>query len=144
MKGRLAKDVQATYGDLFVQTKDDAFFTIELKAEEANRHGNFFLEEWSNRSRYRRGWMDSLNVCYLLYHFVESDQLYIIDFQALKKWAYWCEFEGQPRLYAFPMKQQGKRDQLNDTWGACVPIEVIQREVGLRLRRPSMFEREAA
>lgn len=141
-KGRLAKELQREYGDLFIQGREERLHTIELKAEQENKWGNVFLEEWSNRSRFKRGWMDSLNVDFLLYHFIDSDELLVFDFQELKKWAYCCEKGGRPALYQYPMKPQDSREQLNDTWGVCVPIASIPRNVLLKTIKPSDFSLE--
>jgi len=123
-KGRLAADLQQKYGDVVAQKNGDVV-CIEVKAEESNHWGNFFLEEWSNRSRFNPGWLLKLDTDYLFYHFIESDELYILDFPKLQYWAFiepgiLTGFPG--RLYDFPSKPQTKRVQRNDTWGRCVPI----------------------
>lgn len=138
-KGRLAKELQRTYGDVLMQGAEGAVYAVELKAEQANKYGNVFLEEWSNRSRYKRGWMEDLRVDFLLYHFIESDELLVFDFQALKRWAYCCEKGQIPNLYKYPMKPQGARNQMNDTWGVCVPISQIPDTVLVRRIKPSSF-----
>jgi hypothetical protein len=69
---------------------------------------------------------------FLFYYFLEDSegherrQLFIMHFPKLKNWA----FQGQSRIHDFPLKPQREYVQLNDTWGRCVPIEVIRREVG--------------
>lgn len=143
-KGRLAKELQTEYGDLFLQAKQQQVFTLELKAEQQDKYGNVFLEEWSNRSRFKRGWMDSLNVDYLLYHFIDDDKVLVLNFQELKKWAYYCPSGGRPKLYEHPMKPQSSREQLNDTWGVCVPIAALPGSVLIKAIKPSDFSLEAA
>ncbi len=126
-KGRLALELQRQIGDAAFNARDGVLWTVEVKAEEENKYGNFFLETWSNRARYTMGWMVTLNSDLLLYHFLKSDELYVMNFQNLKRWAWW-----ERRIYRYPEREQGKREQLNDTWGRCVPISVISREVGFR------------
>lgn len=139
-KGRLAKELQRTYGDVLMQSKNGDVQAVELKAErELSR--NVFLEEWSNRSRFTRGWMEHLRCDFLLYHFIAADMLLVIKFPALKEWAYCCDHGGTPNLYRFPMKVQGRRQQMNDTWGVCVPIDALPPTVLVRRLRPSAFHR---
>jgi hypothetical protein len=139
-KGPLAKDLQRSVGDIVFSADADTFFSIEVKAEETCRHGNFFLETWSNRKRFTRGWMDHLNADLLLYHFIDEDLLYRIPFGQLRDWAF-----VKGRIYAFDEKPQRKREQLNDTWGRCVPIQVLSDELNLQLPfRPLDSQREAA
>lgn len=137
-KGRLARHLQQSVGDVLMNVSDDSCIAVELKAEKKNKHGNFFLEEWSNRSLFTRGWLDKLDSCFLLYHFIESDELYIIPFPKLRWWCFIARnslgFPG--RMYDFASKEQQEYDQPNDTWGRCVPIEVIMGEVGGDLRNP--------
>jgi len=63
----------------------------------------------------------------LLYYFIKERLLYSIDFFKLRSWAF---MDGN--IYKYPEKPQGKYSQLNDTWGRCVPIIAIEKEVGLR------------
>lgn len=149
-KGPLAKSLQQSIGDAVMNDKNGIFRSVEIKAEAENRSGNFFLETWSNRNlRDRRshaergsnpGWMLKLKCDFLFYHFVEPDELYVIDFFKLKKWA----FE-DGNIFNFEEKLQGKYTQRNDTWGRCVPITTVAQEVGVRFFRPlEMQKLEAA
>lgn len=149
-KGPLVKLLQETIGDAVMTDQKGNFRSVELKAEEANRHGNLFLETWSNRNLSDRnshayrgsnpGWMFKLRCDTLLYHFVDDDELYVMDFFKLKKWA----FE-QGNIYKFPERPQSRHAQLNDTWGRCVPIRVIEGGIGLKKFKPlaSVHERAA-
>ncbi len=141
-KGPLAAELQKSAGDMLYNTDADTVYTVEVKAELENKYGNFFLEFWSNRSRFTVGWLITLKSDWLLYHFLKEDELYAIPFQKLRRWA----FHDQ-RIYAFPERPQSKYEQLNDTWGRCVPINVLTRE--LKLQSPfhpeaAMAERQAA
>lgn len=123
-KGPLSRELQSSVGDVLYNSDADTIYSIEVKAEEHNRHGNFFLETWSNRARFTLGWMFTLRADLLLYHFVEDDELHVLPFQRLRKWAF---HDG--RIYSFPERRQSKYDQLNDTWGRCVPIGVVRSAV---------------
>lgn len=125
-KGPLSRELQRSVGDMLYNRDTDSVYSIEVKAEQNNEHGNFFLETWSNRARFTVGWMYSLNADFLFYHFLKNDQLYIIPFQKLRRWAF-----HDRRVFEFPERKQSKYDQLNDTWGRCVPIAVVTHELNL-------------
>lgn len=125
-KGPLARELQKTVGDVFYNSDPETIYSAEIKAEESKKHGNFFLETWSNRARFTLGWMFNLKTDLLLYYFLEEDELYAIPFLKLRKWAF---HDG--RIYQYPERQQAKYDQLNDTWGRCVPCQTICRELKL-------------
>ncbi|HUE15083.1 MAG TPA: hypothetical protein VMR25_13010, partial [Planctomycetaceae bacterium] len=92
-KGRLAADLQKKYGDLLMNRPNGEICAVEIKAEQEEKYGNFFFEEWSNRSRQTPGWMRTLDVDWLLYHFLRDASsstgiLYCIPFPDLQRWAY--------------------------------------------------------
>ena len=125
-KGPLARELQKSVGDMLYNSDSETVYSAEIKAEESNKHGNFFLETWSNRARFTLGWMFNLNTDLLLYYFLDEDELYAIPFLKLRKWAF-----HQCRIYDFPERKQAKYDQLNDTWGRCVPCTTVANELGL-------------
>lgn len=140
-KGTLSRWLQESVGDVLVNIGDDEkLFAIELKAE--RRHtGNLFLETWSNKNLNTRnshaerggnpGWMWKIRADILLYYFLDTDLLYSIDVLHLKRWAFGYMREGERvdgRLYDFEEKLV-RCDQLNDTWGRCVPISVLLSEM---------------
>jgi len=125
-KGPLAREIQCAAGDVFFNSDCETVYSIEIKAEESNRYGNFFFETWSNRSRFKLGWIYTLSADLLLYHFIDDDMLFKIPFQKLKRWAF-----HSGRIYDFEERRQSKYEQMNDTWGRCVPISVIIEELGL-------------
>jgi hypothetical protein len=139
-KGPLSKYVQEVIGDVIMNSDAETFWAIEIKTEQENRHHNFFLETWSNknlddkRSHAERGsnpgWLLKLRADVLFYYFLASDDLFIIDLFKLKRWAFGCN-EHQGKIWEYDEKLQGKSRQMNDTWGRCVPICVIRKEVGL-------------
>ncbi len=145
--GTLSRYLQRTVGDVLINLGDRSMWSIEIKAE-LEKTGNFFFETWSNRNLENRashalrgstrGWLDSLKADLLFYHFVDDDELYAMNLFSLKRWAFGCgSTPGQ--LYQFPEVRQSKYSQLNDTWGRIVPIEVIEREVGLKLLFPTQL-----
>lgn len=133
-KGRLATELQRMYGDVFFNSDAETVCVVEIKAEESNLWGNAFLEAYSNRSRGTKGWMHTLNADRLLLHFCEQDLAYWIDFPRLKAWCF-----DQGNIERFPLKPQRKRQQANDTWGYCVPLDVLVREVGAKSFRPQAY-----
>ena len=126
-KGPLASELQRTVGDVLYNTDKETIVSVEIKAELANKWDNFFLETWSNLSRLTIGWMFTLRADWLFYYFLESDELHIIPLPKLQRWAFI-----EKKIYDFPECKQGKYVQLNDSWGRCVPIKVLQKELKLR------------
>ena len=128
-KGRLSEFLQREVGDVLITRKTGNTVAVEVKCEEANKTGNFYLETWSNKIiGGRLGWMYTIKADYIFYYFIASKELFIVEFPDLWTWA----FE-RMRLYAteHPERMQKKTKQINETWGRCVPIETIAREVGL-------------
>lgn len=148
-KGPLARVLQETLGDFVINTVRQECWTVECKAEEENKYKNFFLETWSNRNLENRlshgergsnpGWLKKVRADLLFYHFLKSDELYIINLFRLQQWAF-GHGDKPGRIYAFPERAQSKYSQANDTWGRCVPIDVIHREVDFRLVFPRQIE----
>lgn len=144
-KGRLAKEFQRRFGDVLISmAANGEMLSVEMKAEQRDSR-NLFLEVFSNGSRYTFGWMAYCDADLLFYHFIDTDRLYITHMQRLRRW-FWFGIgprraNGETRIHTpgfvrFPPKRQNKYKQLNDTWGSCVPINVIKEEVGLRLVNP--------
>lgn len=161
-KGRLGRHLQETCGDLLLNDRRDRLWGIELKAEEEFT-GNLFLETWSNlnlrdpQSHADRGsnvgWMFKTRADLLFYHFLSHDLLVIVNLFALKRWA----FDGasrrtslragriaagplRGRLWDFPEREQGKYRQMNDTWGRCVPLAVLEAEIAVKPQRRSVAQ----
>ena len=133
-KGRLSYKLQKTVGDVLINSQRTAETVgVEVKAEEENKHGNFFFETWSNRSRWKPGWMSGLDADVLCYYFIKEQELYLINLEKLRIWAFTLpERQRTQNIYHFPEKPQSKYQQLNDTWGRCVPISVVGEYVGFR------------
>lgn len=135
--GRMAKEMQKT-ADLVFQKDENNFYCLEIKAEQSNKSGNLFLETWSNKSRLNPGWLVKSRADYLLYYFVDSDEFYRVSLPALQRWAFACDENNRENISRYPIKKQSKYDQLNDTWGACVPLSEIGRHIGFRLSHPKI------
>lgn len=125
-KGRLSEFLQRSAGDALAQCNGKVY-GVEIKTE-TKWTGNLFLETWSNKHRGRPGWLFTLNADMLLYHFSDRNVLYSIPFQRLQRWAEGLEVEGWPEN--FVERQQRKYDQMNDTWGRCVPVEAVLQNTG--------------
>jgi hypothetical protein len=135
-KGRLAKELQLTIGDVLINRPDDSIESLEIKTERENKYGNLFLETWSNRKWFNPGWMIHCNADWLLYYFLASDELYAVRLPRLKEWAF-----HKGRIYDYKERRQEKYQQLNDTWGRPVPISVLRHECGLQqIRLPAREE----
>ncbi len=156
-KGRLAPFLQETVGDLVMNMPSDGrMWSVECKAELENKWGRFFFETWSNRNLEDRdshsyrgstvGWLAKLRADLLFYHFIGSDELYIFDFFKLKCWAFGSG-EDAGHLYQYKERRQSKYPQPNDTWGRCVPILDIKRDLNPKLIHPrqlTLFKESAA
>lgn len=129
-KGKLARMLQEQAGDVMFNTSSGTLWTIECKAELLNAHGNFFFESWSNKRQFNPGWLWKVQADYLLYHFLndedgyEQDEVYVINLFDLRTWLFET-VNGRWRITRWPEKRQDKYEQLNDTWGYCVPIEAV-------------------
>lgn len=144
-KGRLAKEFQAHYGDVLIQEKrGKEMLAIEMKAERKSSD-NLFLELWSNGSQYKLGWMYTNNADLLFYHFLDSDELYIIKLPDLKKWFWFGIGPARkggiahihtPGCFQFRHKVQRAYEQMNDTWGVITPIGAIKAQVGIKKINP--------
>lgn len=123
--------IQENVGDMVARNPPSAPEIVDFKIEEFNKHKNFFLEMFSNKSRRTLGWFVTARYTKLWYFFLDTRQLFIIDFDSLKRWGRGPSKKGRRcRLIDFPLREQDKRKQMNDTWGRCVPIDVIREEVG--------------
>jgi hypothetical protein len=139
-KGRLSKELQKSYGDIFMNDLSRAMKTVELKAEESDKHKNLFLETWSNRKWFTPGWMITNKADVLIYHFLQEDFIVVGDLQRLKQWAWYDN-----KILRYPLKQQSKYEQKNDTWGRCVPIRVVVSQCGFqRIDLADVIHSEAA
>jgi len=138
-KGTLAKWLQESVGDVLLNLHE-RLYAVELKCEQ-KATGNLFLEVWSNRNlecrsshAYRGqtpGWMFKSRADQLLTYFLDTDQLYSVDLFDLKQWFFGSgKKAGAIHSQQF-LPRRTRCDQLNDTWGSCVPIEVLRRELRL-------------
>ncbi len=128
-KGRHSKELQKTLGDVLVNSAKlgGDLIALEIKCEARNAHGNLFLEEWSNRKWGTRGWMHTLDADVLWYYFIDTRELVEVPLAPLREY---MEQHGR----SYPLKRQSKYNQLNDTWGRCVPITDILKHVSGSVR----------
>jgi hypothetical protein len=140
-KGPLSQELQASFGDFFANDEAGKIYGIEVKCEEENRSGNFYLETWSNLNFDRRklGWMYSQKADCIWYYFIQSDELFSIPTRRLFEWAF---VEGS--IYAYPERVQRKHAQFNVTAGRCVPIADIELAVGFKRYSPAASLQRAA
>jgi hypothetical protein len=151
-KGTLAQTLQASFGDVMMNTDPDpdTVVAVEIKIEQ-RWTGNLFLETWSNRNLDDKashaargcspGWVISTRADLLAFYFLDTDDLVAVPTFRLKRWAFGSGPDGG--LYAFPEKQQRRYQQPNDSWGRVVPIDVIAQEVGakrMNVRQMSLWD----
>lgn len=124
--GNMARELQHIIGDAIFKGRDGKLWTIDWKTEKDNITGNFFFETWSNLTEdtFTPGWMFTLKTDLLGYYFIKQRSLYLINFQSLKKWSFFLR-----NIYKYPEKPQSIRPQANMTFGRCVPIKTIEKEV---------------
>lgn len=111
-----SKELQKLHGD-FYWTTGGQTFSIDVKTEKSDRYGNFFFEYWSNRQKETRGWGLYSQMSLLVYFFLKEQRMFFFNFKKFQSWAY-----RERNIFSYPLKKQGKYDQLNDSWGHCVPI----------------------
>ena len=114
--------LQKLYGDFIIRYKRENCKFVELKAERENRHGNLFLESWSNLSWLNPGWMRTCKADVLWYFFIKERTIYSMNFNSLKEWMF---EKGNVKNYR--EKLQKSTEQKNDTWGWCVPIADLEK-----------------
>ncbi len=138
-KGPLARILQHSFGDFFINIDADTVRSLEIKVE---RHwtGNLFLETWSNLNLEDReahaehgstpGWMVTNWADLLLFYFLDTDDFVTVPLLRLKRWAFGSGTDGG--IYAWPEKRQRRYGQRNDTWGRCVSVDHLVATVGTR------------
>lgn len=154
-KGTLARYLQLVVGDALLNDRDGRMWSVEIKIERTHT-GNLFLEVWSNKNLKDReshasrgstmGWLYHCRADVLMYYFLDSDDLYISNLFKLKQWAFGVD--GNPgRIYTFPERQQKQYDQLNDTHGRVVSVDILAREIGLKhvkVKQLALFSQDVA
>jgi hypothetical protein len=74
------------------------------------------------------GWLLKTRADLLLYYFLDTDDLVTLPVFRLKQWAFGSGDEGG--IYRRPEKRQGRCAQSKDSWGRCVPVDLLEAEVG--------------
>lgn len=113
---------QQYYGDYLAVKNADKFF-IEVKSEQSNKWGNFYLETWSNKPE-NVGWFKKCRADLILYHFIADKMIYIFDLQKAQQFV---ESSGDK----YPEKPQSKYSQRNKSFGLCVPVNDIMDAAGV-------------
>jgi hypothetical protein len=116
-----SREDQRINGDFYLTKPNGTIISVEVKTESDDVHNNLFLEEWSNKSYQKVGYMRYSQALILAYFFFYSRRLFFINLRKLQTWCYL-----EKNVFNYPMKPQGKNKQLNDSWGYCVPIEVCR------------------
>lgn len=77
---------------------------------------------------------NTLRATWLGYFFIKEQDFYIIKLSELRQWAFQrnSKLGRGNRIEDFEEKEQRKREQLNDTWGRCVPIAILKNETTLQ------------
>lgn len=115
--------LQRTLGD-FTITQNTQKRSVELKAEQRFT-GNLFLEVWSNRPARTLGWLYTSRADILAYYFCDRRDLYVFSLPALQDWCFGVG-ANQGAIYQYPEKVQTRYNQLNYSYGRCVPIRTIE------------------
>lgn len=120
------KEQQLLYGDLQVSGHQFSGYA-EVKTEERNPNGNFFVETFSCRNRQYRnpGWLFKSRCDWLVYVFLDEMTARVMDYQRLSDWVTDRVFAGRNFRHT-----KAKCDQKNDTWGLLVPIAEVASAVG--------------
>lgn len=154
-KGPLAKFLQETVGDVLFNMDGDRIWAVEIKAEREHT-GNLFIETWSNRNLVDRshhadrgsnpGWIYKIRADLLMYYFLDTDDLYVIDVFSLKQWAFTGGRNGGGNLWGYREICQSKYTQKNDTYGRLVPIADLKATCGVKHFHPALIlgNKEAA
>lgn len=149
MHGKLALAIQTQMGDVFVNREFGVIEAVELKAEK-KLTGNCCIEIWSNRKRKKQGWLYTNDADWLACYYLDKDELRFCDFNKLKEWLSERYPSGLSRIDTYPLIEQKKYYQLNDTWFRQVPWKEIDRSIGgtvvwppqLELWEPPLFRSE--
>lgn len=130
--------LQAVWGDFDV-LKNNLRYGVELKVEQSDTYGNLFLETWSNRHWRTLGWLYKLRGDFLFYYFLQEKTLYTIQTPALLDWCFGVN-DKPGQIYKYPERPQSKYSQKNDTWGRCVPLVILQKELGSAIKKHQLQE----
>lgn len=115
--------LQKVIGDLVI-TQAAQKRSVELKAEQ-RWTSNLFLESWSNRPARTLGWLYTSRADLLAYYFCDKKWLYVFHLPALQDWCFGVGAK-DGALYKYPERHQARYNQLNYSYGRCVPIRDIE------------------
>ena len=117
-------DIQRLIGDGAFESNGE-LVSVEFKVE-SRFTGNLFLETWSNRSRFKLGWLYTCQSDLLAFYFRDAADLYAMRTHALKAWVFGTD-EERHRGNRHQLKEvkQRKTEQRNDTWGLLCPVYML-------------------
>ena len=126
--GSLVLEFQKKAGDVIFHSDADRYYTIDFKVEEENKWSNFFIEIYSNKTKDKEtpGWYTYGKFDLLGYYFFAEKIIYTMRMDNLRTW-------GEQNLHRYPLKKQRKRIQANNTWGKCVPIDVLCAAINVKV-----------
>jgi len=140
--------VMQKHGDCIIFDKNGRGSWVEIKIEEENKFGNFFIETISNKNvrnefehlerASTQGWFWSSRATWIFYYFLKSDELFAFRLFHLKRWLL-SDDDGNPYhpiIDRYPEKPESKAIQKNDTWGRCVPIKDTISAIDVAIRNP--------
>ena len=110
--------------DCILEFTDNKKKTGEIKTD-TYLSGNIFYETVSNLEYGTLGCMEKSKADYLFYYFINSDELYIIDFPKYKKWFN----ENKHRFDCKKLKNKNKRENgIYNSIGYTIPKVLFERE----------------
>lgn len=111
--------------DFIVKLKNGEDISVELKTDTYDT-GNIFYEAISNQEYNVLGCMIKSKAKCLLYYFIKTKELYIIDFKAYKKWVN----ENNERFTKKRIKNINKRGTgITHSVGLLIPKRIFEREM---------------
>lgn len=111
--------------DFIVKLKNGEDISIELKTDTYDT-GNMFYEAISNKENKVLGCMIKSKAKCLFYYFIQTKELYIIDFKAYKKWVN----ENNKRFAKKKVKNINKRrNDIGHSIGLLIPKRIFEREM---------------
>ena len=111
--------------DFIVRLKNGEDISIELKTDTYDT-GNIFYEAISNKEYNVLGCMIKSKAKCLLYYFIKTKELYIIDFKEYKKWVN----KNNERFAKKTIKNVNKRGNgITHSIGLLIPKKIFEKEM---------------
>lgn len=120
-----------------VDPKSHDVIWVELKGDNQEQYGNFFMEYVSNDKLMTPGCMLITKSKYVFYYFVNTKILYIMDTREMQAWLR-DELENRSRRFRDGVtgtcNKKGDREWYN-TIGKRVPITILMEEIDIDVRQ---------